>query len=88
MSKMKAVKLNDLPRISSLIDNLISKDSSPIKQKNAKEIKREFQDEKWKNLLKKLKKTKDLSLQNIEKIQNEKLLKTPFYFKNRFYLDF
>ena len=86
MSKIRAVEFNKLPNIISSIGNLISKDSSPIKPKNEKEIKREFQHEKWKNLLKKIKNTKDLSLHNIEKIQNDNLLKTAFYFKNRFYL--
>ena len=82
---MKEIKFEELAKFSSLPET-ISYSSDEVRYKTKNEILREFNLEKWAEILDEVKKNDTILLQDIDcKFEEfEKLL--PFFFKNKFYL--
>ena len=83
---MKKITFEELAQYSKWPEILLSKDKFDVRLKTEKEVMREFQSEKWYDLIKFSEQNTDFSLQKIENFHLDPKGKDLFFFNNEFWL--
>ena len=83
---MKEINFNDLSNFSTLPETISNSSDEDIKYKTKDEVLREFDREKWLQILDEIKKDESLTLKDIDCKIEEFEKSFPFFYKNKFYL--
>lgn len=83
---MKEINFDDLINFSTLPESIINLSDEYIRKKTKDEVLREFNKEKWLQILDNLKKDKAISLKDIDFKMEEFEKSFPFFYKSKFYL--
>jgi len=86
IQKPKIISIEELPEYSDWPKRLLSLESFNIKYKTEKEVLREYQEEKWGSLLKKIEGLNNFNLDDIEHLDEDLNKVVPCYNKSEFYL--
>jgi hypothetical protein len=82
----KKINLVDIPKYSNLLEKIIYSTQSDIKYKNISEVLREYEDERWGLMLKKISSKKFFSLEYLESLHVDKDVRCVSYEDGNFFL--
>jgi len=84
---MKKISLSDISTYSPWPDRLTGLEKFAIREKTDKEVRREFETEKWNQLLQQCKSSSNLTIDTVERLFSDLSLEMPYYDNGKFYID-